>query len=813
MMPWGNRRPSASEKKPKITRRITDIATGRATKSNREGPEDPLLHSQGGGDDSYPSSTEEHSNVAEEDQASRDLEHDAETSNIHSSSSRDRYDTSMVTATVETSVNTQDTSASRDPSKNITGDYFPTPSGGMPTYPTRKGSLTTSAFHGAEVKLNPYEIYPYPNPEAQSDSQEYRPDIQLRPEEISPFSKPSRYRSRQNSPSNTPQVQQSPQVTSPFHSPYMTSGPQGAFAHHHPTAGFRPMDSSSHQQSSPHYSRGVQSGPQATSPFQSPSMPSGFQGTFTHQHHIADSRPKESSSHQVAFPHAKPEEQPGSEASSAQHTSDARFRFRKTSGPHQSDSSLVTHDTVMDNVTYGTPPEQILYPVRYGSSEESEDVSFVSLDYPSSPSSKHSTSSAPGRKRAGSFNFKNLLHASPKLHRRQGQSELRSEDFGSHESPTALSTTAKPQTGGRLIPEISTPELIALGWPASEEIIDNAIKQALDISDKTGLPFMILQDGRSCLDRRNDGGFELMRPEEWKSTLKKQLNFGTPSPTPAISTSAHSSPPVRNALMKTATASSTPEDVSKSPESQRSAKRNKAKELIDYIEESRIVDLVAGDAEKKKKERVVPASPRAAYPMGRQKRGSYSMSDVTKITTPTKITPASIRRVDDRAPTPPPKNDDESPRIQIKRTGDQRPRGIRIGAAIPNWPLRESSRDATAATAAAEQSAESPSDSINSSRYSGDENSVQTAQAVRYYQPGPATALNSNPADEAEKEFARGLTRQGAAAREKAEAEKEEAARREGPPVRKAWGKMGLGGRKGGEGGRGRSEGEAYETF
>ncbi|KAL9101287.1 MAG: hypothetical protein Q9163_003439 [Psora crenata] len=189
--------------------------------------------------------------------------------------------------------------------------------------------------------------------------------------------------------------------------------------------------------------------------------------------------------------------------------------------------------------------EKLCYPVRYGTSSEDEGFSLVNFPSPgSTPSSGRQNvgcatkvSSEKSDRAPTSYSLSSkqlaqdqghvgdLLHYSPGLGRKpRFSSSLTSafEVLGVSSEPNEPSQLVFPkmEKNSASIPDISTELLISLDDQEKEDYLETAITRAKMNSEKIGIPFLIMKDGRSCVMGFGEHGIEFIRkPEEWKKSM------------------------------------------------------------------------------------------------------------------------------------------------------------------------------------------------------------------------------------------------------------------------------------------------------
>ena len=122
-----------------------------------------------------------------------------------------------------------------------------------------------------------------------------------------------------------------------------------------------------------------------------------------------------------------------------------------------------------------------------------------------------------------------LIHQSPGLGRKYHPLSLLTSKF---ERPGASSKPDQPPyivtktaEASASIPNISTQYLSSLSAQEKEECLEKAIIQAKLNSENTGIPFLIMRDGRSCVVSCNKQEIEFINsPEEWKKSMLAELN-------------------------------------------------------------------------------------------------------------------------------------------------------------------------------------------------------------------------------------------------------------------------------------------------
>ncbi|KAL9633623.1 MAG: hypothetical protein Q9164_004587 [Protoblastenia rupestris] len=170
-------------------------------------------------------------------------------------------------------------------------------------------------------------------------------------------------------------------------------------------------------------------------------------------------------------------------------------------------------------VLEGSPWDTAQVHVDYLMKKKSQARYHLPAPYPSSSpmSSNHST-------HAG-----DLVHHSPGLGRKYHPLSLLTSEF---ERPGASSKPDQPShivtktaEASASIPNISTQHLSSLSAQEKEKCLEEAIIQAKLNSENTGIPFLIMRDGRSCVVSCKKQEIEFINsPEEWKKSMLAELN-------------------------------------------------------------------------------------------------------------------------------------------------------------------------------------------------------------------------------------------------------------------------------------------------
>ncbi|KAL9129344.1 MAG: hypothetical protein Q9217_002182 [Psora testacea] len=219
---------------------------------------------------------------------------------------------------------------------------------------------------------------------------------------------------------------------------------------------------------------------------------------------------------------------------------------------HVADLALVEDQHALQDVN-NEAEEKIRHPVKYGTSSEDEGFSLVNFDYgvaersppngdrvqvgrmmkPKSedpPRAPTPYPLAPKQAAEDSTHVGDLLHYSPGLGRKHRSSSLLTSEIEAMRLASKPSQSSdmkfKTMRPSAFIPDISSELLNTLNEQEKEDYLETAITIAKKNSKNSGIPFLIMKDGRSCVVSVNEYEIELIKsPKNWKKKMLEGSNI------------------------------------------------------------------------------------------------------------------------------------------------------------------------------------------------------------------------------------------------------------------------------------------------